>query len=138
MSWTIRDADADEREALVGIWRRAVETTHRFLGAAEIDDLETGTALLDDAAAHHPVLTLDFNEQNPAARAWYARRGFLETGRSETDEDGRPYPLLHLRRVTPPGPAPDRALQNGRRGVPCEGARARGEGGTRARVRGKT
>ena len=82
-----------------------------------------GSALLDDAAAHHPVLTLDVNEQNPAARDWYARRGFVETGRSETDEDGRPYPLLHLRRVTPPGPAPDRALQNGRRRVPREGTR---------------
>jgi putative acetyltransferase len=180
MSWTIRDADPGEHAVLVGIWRRAVEATHRFLGAAEIDDLEprvraelaraavrvaagpdgpvgflggstgeiamlfvdpvvhgrgAGTALLDDAAAHHPVLTLDVNEQNPAARDWYARRGFRETGRSETDEDGRPYPLLHLRRVTPPGPAPDRALQNGRRGSPREGARDRGEGGTRTRVR---
>ena len=82
-----------------------------------------GTALLDDAAAHHRVLTLDVNEQNTSARAWYARRGFVETGRSETDADGRPYPLLHLRRVTPPGPAPRRAPQNGRRGDPREGVR---------------
>lgn len=105
-----------------------------FLGgsAGEVDMLfvdppvhgrGAGTALLHDAAAHHPVLTLDVNEQNPAARDWYARRGFVETGRSETDEDGRPYPLVHLRRVTPPGPAPDRALKNGRRRVPREGAR---------------
>src|SRR6195952_2678523 len=128
MSWTIRDADPGEHAVLVGIWRRAVEATHRFLGAAEIDDLEprvraelaraavrvaagpagpvgflggstgeiamlfvdpvvhgrgAGTALLDDAAAHHPVLTLDVNEQNPAARDWYARRGFRETGEAE-------------------------------------------------------
>jgi putative acetyltransferase len=80
-----------------------------------------GTALLDDAAAHHPVLTLDVNEENPAARAWYARRGFVETGRSETDDEGRPHPLLHLRRVTPP--RPERALDNGPRRDPCEGAR---------------
>src|SRR6195952_5726379 len=168
MSWTIRDADADEHEALVGIWRRAVETTHRFLGAAGVDDLETrvraelaraavrvaagpdgpvgflggstgeidmlfvdpavhgrgaGSALLDDAATHHPVLTLDVNEQNPAARAWYARRGFLETGRSETDEDGRPYPLLHLRRVTPPGPGRAQAKRYRRRGGSAGGDR---------------
>jgi putative acetyltransferase len=169
MSWTIRDAEPDDRAVLVGIWRRAVEATHGFLSAAEVDDLEprvaaelaraavrvaagpegpvgflggsagevdmlfvdpavhgqgAGTALLDDAAAHHPVLTLDVNEQNPAARAWYTRRGFVETGRSETDEDGRPYPLLHLRRVTPRSPAPARALENGRRSVPHEGERA--------------
>ncbi len=168
MAWTIRDAEPGELEVLVGIWRRAVEATHHFLGAAEVDALEpqtrrelaraalrvaagpegpvgflagtagevdalfvdpaahgcgAGTALLDDAAAHHAVLTLDVNEQNPAARAWYARRGFVETGRSETDADGRPYPLLHLRRVTPPRPAPDRALQNQRRRDPREGAR---------------
>jgi putative acetyltransferase len=168
VAWEIRDAGPGELDVLVGIWRRAVEATHHFLGPREIDELEpptrtelaraalrvatgaegpvgflagsggavdglfvdpaahgrgAGTALLDDAAAHHRVLTLDVNEQNPAARGWYARRGFVETGRSETDDDGRPYPLIHLRRVTPPGPAPDRALQNGRRREPREGAR---------------
>lgn len=59
-----------------------------------------GTALLDDVRA--PILTLDVNEQNAAARDWYRRRGFVETGRSETDADGLPYPLIRLRRVTPP------------------------------------
>lgn len=61
-----------------------------------------GTALLDDAAARHPILTLDVNEQNPAARAWYRRRGFVETGRDEVDADGSPYPVIHLRLSTPP------------------------------------
>src|SRR4051812_50004271 len=40
MAWMIRDVDPDEREVLVGIWRRAVEATHGFLGPTEIDDLE--------------------------------------------------------------------------------------------------
>ena len=168
MPWTVRDAAPGELEALVGIWRRAVEATHDFLGPAAVDELEpvtrrelsraavrvaagpdgpvgfltgtggevdglfvdpavhgrgAGTALLDDAAAHHPVLTLDVNEQNPAARAWYARRGFVEIGRSETDADGRPYPLLHLRRVTPPSRGPERTPQNRGRRDPREGAR---------------
>ncbi len=168
MAWTIRDVDPAEREALVGIWRRAVEATHHFLGPAEIDELEprsraelaraavrvaagpagpvgfligsggavdglfvdptahgqgVGTALLDDAAAHHAVLTVDVNEQNPAAREWYARRGFVETGRSATDDDGRPYPLVHLRRATPPPPAPGRSPRKGRGRDPREGAR---------------
>ncbi len=174
MTWDIRDAEPADLDALVGVWRRAVEATHDFLGAAEIDDLEppsrteiaraavrvatapegdvttgpvgflggrggevdmlfvdpavhgrgVGTALLEDAAAHHPVLTLDVNEQNPAARAWYARRGFVETGRSETDADGRPYPLLHLRRVTPPRSMPYGPNQNGAGRDPREGVRA--------------
>lgn len=168
MTWTVRDAAPEEREALVGIWRRAVEATHHFLAPGELDELEprsraelaraavrvavdddgpvgflagsggavdglfvdpavhgrgVGTALLEDAAARHPVLTLDVNEENPAARAWYARRGFVETGRSETDDDGRPHPLLHLRRATPQRPGPGRALDNGPRRNPREGAR---------------
>ncbi|WP_018331526.1 acetyltransferase [Actinomycetospora chiangmaiensis] len=142
----LRDAAPADLEVLVGIWRRAVEATHRFLTTSVIDGLEErlradlpraavrvavgpddgplgflaarggevdmlfvdpaahgrgiGTALLDDVRA--PILTLQVNEQNPGARAWYRRRGFVETARSETDADGRPYPLIHLRRVTPP------------------------------------
>lgn len=60
-----------------------------------------GTALLEDVARHHAVLTVDVNEQNPAARDWYGRRGFVECGRSATDADGRPIPILHLRRTAP-------------------------------------
>jgi putative acetyltransferase len=42
--------------------------------------------------------TVEVNEQNEAAVAFYQRMGFEETGRSPTDGDGRPYPLLHMRR----------------------------------------
>lgn len=60
-----------------------------------------GSALLRHATAGRAVVDLDVNEQNPGARAFYARRGFVELGRSPLDADGRPYPLLHLRRVAP-------------------------------------
>lgn len=43
------------------------------------------------------TLTVDVNEQNPQARAFYERRGFVVIGRSARDNEGRPYPLLHLR-----------------------------------------
>jgi len=146
--WLLRDAVPDDHEALVRVWRRAVEATHDFLTVADVDGFEeqvhgilpraairvacdpgdgavvgflggsggevdmlfvdpgvhgrgAGTALLEDAAAHHPILTLDVNEQNPAARAWYRRRGFVELGRSATDADGKPFPVVHLRRSTP-------------------------------------
>lgn len=176
MTWAIRDADPADLDTLVGVWRRAVEATHDFLPASEVDELEpqaraeiaraavrvaagpdgpvgflggtggevdllfvdpavhgrgAGSALLEDAGAHHRMLTLDVNEQNAAARAWYARRGFVEVGRSETDADGRPYPLLHLRRVTPPGPASRPALNNEGRGSLREGAWAPGARGPR-------
>lgn len=46
-------------------------------------------------------LTLDVNEQNPAARGFYERLGFEVVGRSELDGSGRPFPLLHMRRPAP-------------------------------------
>lgn len=58
-----------------------------------------GTALLDEFGARHPGILLDVNEQNTAARIFYARRGFEVLGRSPLDGAGQPYPLLHLRRV---------------------------------------
>ncbi|HEY2783231.1 MAG TPA: GNAT family N-acetyltransferase [Steroidobacteraceae bacterium] len=55
-----------------------------------------GSALLRHARSLHPRLTIDVNEQNEAALNFYLAKGFSISGRSETDEDGRPYPLLHL------------------------------------------
>ena len=48
-------------------------------------------AMVEDA-----TLTLDVNEQNPAALAFYEHMGFVVTGRSPVDGQGRPYPLLHM------------------------------------------
>lgn len=56
-----------------------------------------GTVLLSHAITEHGVTKVDVNEQNVSAAGFYARRGFEVVGRSETDEAGRPYPLLHLR-----------------------------------------
>jgi putative acetyltransferase len=49
-------------------------------------------------------LTVDVNEQNPAARRFYEACGFVVEGRSELDSGGRPFPLLHLRLAAPNGP----------------------------------
>jgi putative acetyltransferase len=46
-------------------------------------------------------LTVDVNEQNPAAVGFYEALGFAVTGRSPLDGDGRPFPLLHMRRPAP-------------------------------------
>lgn len=43
------------------------------------------------------TLTVDVNEQNVQGVGFYRHMGFVETGRSETDDQGRPYPLLHMR-----------------------------------------
>lgn len=55
-----------------------------------------GKALLEHVRALHPRLTLDVNEQNPQALAFYERQGFKVVGRSALDGQGNPYPLLHM------------------------------------------
>lgn len=135
-----------EWPSLVRIWRSAVEATHTFLTAEDVEfyaarmasdylpaveltvadvdgtpagfsgiagnSLEMlfvddayrgrgiGSALLGRALAEHPDLILDVNEQNPQAVGFYERHGFVTSSRSETDGDGRPFPILHMARST--------------------------------------
>lgn len=56
-----------------------------------------GRRLLAHAASLAGRLTVDVNEQNLQAVGFYRHMGFAETGRSPTDDAGRPYPLLHMR-----------------------------------------
>lgn len=56
-----------------------------------------GTRLLAHARALHGPLAVEVNEANAAAHAFYRARGFMLTGRSPVDSEGRPYPLLSLR-----------------------------------------
>ena len=45
-------------------------------------------------------VTVDVNEQNEQAVGFYLKLGFRQTGRSETDHMGWPYPLLHMERLS--------------------------------------
>lgn len=56
-----------------------------------------GRQLVAHALAGAPQLTTDVNAQNAQALGFYQRLGFVETGRSALDGQGRPYPLIHLR-----------------------------------------
>jgi len=140
---------AAEWPVLVAIWRSAVEATHEFLTADDVDHYErrladeylglvdikvatfdgtpvgfsgladgklemlfvdhrhrfrgVGSALLRDALAKVPDLSVDVNEQNPQAVGFYFHHGFVMVGRSSTDADGRPFPILHLRMASRSG-----------------------------------
>ncbi|PWC62002.1 GNAT family acetyltransferase [Azospirillum sp. TSH58] len=70
-----------------------------------------GRALVARALEGGPELTVDVNEQNGAARAFYRRLGFREVGRSALDDSGRPFPLLHLTLDGLSSMAPDEATR---------------------------
>lgn len=62
--------------------------------------LGVGKALISYALALHPDLSVDVNEQNQQAVGFYQHMGFEVSGRSERDNQGRAYPLLHLSKVS--------------------------------------
>ncbi|WP_330564266.1 GNAT family N-acetyltransferase [Pseudomonas yamanorum] len=55
-----------------------------------------GRQLLDFVRALHDTLRVDVNEQNPQAVGFYLHYGFIQTGRSPVDGEGKPFPLLHM------------------------------------------
>ena len=57
-----------------------------------------GRALPTYGLEHYAIREVTVNEQNPAALGFYRHFGFREYRRTETDEEGGPYPLLYLRR----------------------------------------
>lgn len=56
-----------------------------------------GSALLRYGIAELGVRELTVNEQNPAACGFYEHMGFATYKRTDTDEEGGPYPLLYMR-----------------------------------------
>ena len=58
-----------------------------------------GRQLLDYAIAEMGARTVDVNEQNPNALAFYKHCGFTVTGRSPVEGMGKPYPLIHMERT---------------------------------------
>ncbi len=61
--------------------------------------LGIGKQLISHALTLHPNLSVDVNEQNQQAVGFYQHMGFQIPGRSELDNQGRAYPLLHLSRA---------------------------------------
>ena len=53
-------------------------------------------ALLMREAIARGVRSVDVNEQNPRARHFYEKHGFQTAGRRETDDCGKPYPILRM------------------------------------------
>lgn len=58
-----------------------------------------GKQLLQYAIGTYGINELTVNEQNPLAVGFYTHMGFEIRNRSDTDEQGNPYPILYMSRI---------------------------------------
>ena len=100
--WVLRD----DSGAIMGFMGMSGSKMESLFLAPEFQRRGAGRRLVRHAQALHGELTVDVNEQNSAARNFYEACGFVVEGRSELDDQGRPYPLLHMR-----WPASNKSLQ---------------------------
>lgn len=56
-----------------------------------------GRKLIEFGIEKYQVSEVTVNEQNPKAIGFYEHLGFKTYKRTETDEQGRPFPLLYMR-----------------------------------------
>ena len=91
----------DDSEAIMGFMGMSGSKMESLFLAPEFHRRGGGRRLVRHAQAVHGELRVDVNEQNSVARAFYEACGFVVEGRSELDEQGRPYPLLHMRLSAP-------------------------------------
>lgn len=91
-------SDAD---AIIGFMGMSGSKIDSLFLAPEHQHRGSGRMLVQHARAIHGELTVDVNEQNGAACGFYEACGFVVEGRSELDDNGRPYPLLKMRWPAP-------------------------------------
>jgi len=92
----VRLVVAEREGRAVGFAGVAEGALEMLFVADEARGTGVGTLLLQHVIEHFAVTRVDVNEQNSGAHGFYLSRGFVQTGRSELDGDGRPYPILHL------------------------------------------
>jgi putative acetyltransferase len=90
-----------ETGALMGFMGLSRSKMEALFLAPEFHRRGGGRRLVRHAQELRGELTVDVNEQNPAACRFYEACGFVVEGRSELDSTGRPFPLLHMRLGAP-------------------------------------
>ena len=59
-----------------------------------------GRTLIQKAVSEADVQYVDVNEQNPAAVKFYEKMGFRTFRRDSTDDQGNPFPILRMKRLS--------------------------------------
>ena len=90
---TARD-EAGQLCAFMGIEGEKIEMLFVHAGAR---GKGIGKQLINLAVQELGIQYVDVNEQNESSVGFYQHMGFSIMSRSETDDQGRPFPILHLR-----------------------------------------
>ncbi|MDR2932606.1 MAG: GNAT family N-acetyltransferase [Oscillospiraceae bacterium] len=85
--------DTDIARGFIGVENEKIEMLFIDAGAR---GQGIGKQLLKFALANLGAKNVDVNEQNEQGVGFYKHMGFIQTSRSEHDEQGRPFPILHL------------------------------------------
>lgn len=99
VEWWVAATEADEPIAFLGY-------SPGTIGALFVDPRYHGRGVGTRLVGHAQQLAggelrVDVNEQNDAARGFYKSLGFEAVGRSPTDDEGRPFPIIHMARPAP-------------------------------------
>jgi putative acetyltransferase len=87
----------DEAGRLMGFMGMCGGNMESLFLAPEFMRRGIGRQLVQHAQSAYGELTTEVNEQNTDARKFYEACGFVVVGRSDFDDQGRPYPLLKMR-----------------------------------------
>ena len=90
--------DADTAQGFIGVENNKIEML--FIDA-DARGQGIGKQLLKFALVNLGAKYVDVNEQNEQAAGFYKHMGFVTLSRSEYDEQGRPFPILHLEQGRP-------------------------------------
>jgi putative acetyltransferase len=87
----------DDNGIILGFCGVAEQNIEMLFVAPERAGKGVGTLLTNYAIERLAAYKVDVNEQNPQALGFYQHMGFEVIRRSETDDQGKPYPLLHMK-----------------------------------------
>lgn len=87
----------DARGAIVGFIGVQHEKIEMLFVDAESRGQGIGKKLVSDAMQNEASKYVDVNEQNPQAIGFYEHLGFVAFERSQFDEQGNPFPILHMK-----------------------------------------
>lgn len=87
----------EENKQVVGITAKEGEKIDMLFIDPDFHHRGFGRALLTYMIEEIGLKYVDVNEQNDKAYKFYQKMGFKVIGRSETDAQGLPYPIIHLK-----------------------------------------